>query len=135
MGAELGSLEHYGVKGMKWGVRSNTPDSSGVSRSQAREQMKSQNRETRQNIKKFKSTPRKTRNKMIKSARSNTLRAERKYEDIKMDLKDQRSAGAIGRNAARVALHRARNERYENARKAATRTRGEIIVQALLGPT
>jgi len=132
--AELGSLEHYGVVGMRWGQRNSKPDISGVSRNDARQQIKTQNRERRQNLKKFKSRPRKTKNKLIKQARANTLSAERKYEDIKLDLKDQRSAGSLGRNAARVALNKAKNERYENAYKATTRTLGEQFVQALFEP-
>jgi len=133
---EVGSLEHYGVPGMKWGQRKlkdyrHTPDTSGVTRSQARGTVKRQKVETRRNLEDFESSP--TRSKQIREARGNRRKADRKYEDIKRDLKDQKSTGALGRNAARVALNKAKNERYANAYKANSKTVGEQFIQDLMG--
>lgn len=143
------SLEHFGVKGMKWGQRKaeggggggiggairnyrHAPDSSGVSRSQARRQVKLQNRQTNRTIEDFEQSP--NRSSMIRSARNNRVAAKRRYEDVKSEIKDQKSTGALGRNAARVVLNRARNERYENAYKANAKTMGEQFVEALFEP-
>jgi len=134
---EVGSLEHYGVPGMKWGQRKlkdyrHTPDTSGVTRSQARGAVKRQNVETRRRLEDFESGP--NRSIAIRAARGNQRAASRKYEDVKADIKNQKSTGALGRNAARIALNRAKNERYENAYKAEAKTYGEQFVEALFTP-
>lgn len=152
---EVGSLEHYGVKGMKWGQHNKSsgdsggsgggggvgkviknyrhaPDSSGVSRSQARREIKKLNRETSRNLQDFQSSA--NRSNLIRAARNNQVAAHRKYQDIKSDLKDQKSTGAIGKNAARIALARARNERYQNSFKSSQKTAGEQFMEALFAP-
>jgi hypothetical protein len=155
---ELGSLEHYGVKGMHWGQtkakknpvpviarpgfaigqrvglaiarRNTTPDTSGVTRRQARQQIKSQNRQTSRNLQDFDRSA--NRSNMIRKARGDRVTAQRRYEDLKSELKDQKSRGAIGKNAARVAMNRIKNERYENVFKANSHTVGEQFVKSLL---
>jgi len=150
---EPGSLEHYGVKGMKWGVQRrdgggsggsgggiakrindyrHAPDASGVSRSQARSSKKRQNVETRRRLEDFESAP--NRSNLIRAARNDRRSAQRTYEDIKREIKSDKSTGALGRNAARVALNRAKNERYENAYKADSKTMGEQFIEALFAP-
>lgn len=130
-------LEHYGVKGMKWGQQKihsfrNDPDSSGVSRKEARREIKIQNRQTGRNLRAFEGSD--NRSAAIRKARADTDSATRKYQDLKADLKDQKSRGSIGRNKARIILNQAKNERYENTYKSEQRTAGEQFIEALFSP-
>lgn len=131
------SLAHYGIRGMKWGVRKvkeyrNTPDSSGVSRKQARQQIKRQNLETRRHIEDFERAS--NRSDLIRTSRRNRVAMQRYYEDVKADVRNKRGSGELGRNAARVVMNKARNERYTNIHKAESRTAGEQFVEALFAP-
>jgi hypothetical protein len=132
-------LAHYGVKGMKWGqVKSkvhsyrNDPDSSGVSRREARSQIKTQNRNLSRNLQDFERAS--NRSDIIRTARRNRVDTQRKYEDFKSELKNQKSSGAIGRNKARVLLNQAKNERYANVYKSEQKTTGEKFIEALFAP-
>lgn len=132
-------LEHFGVKGMKWGhVKSkvssyrNDPDTSGVSRKQARQQIKSQNRNLSRNLQDFEAAS--NRSTIIRTARQNRQGTQRRYEDFKTDLKNQKSAGAIGKNQARVLLNQAKNERYANVYKSEQKTAGEQFLEHLFAP-
>lgn len=149
-------LEHYGVKGMKWGVKKafspsqgvgakagikvgqkinafrNDPDSSGVSRRQARQAIRAHDRKTTRELQDFERAS--NRSDIIRTARRNRVDTQRRYEDFKTDLKNQKSTGAIGKNQARVLLAQAKNERYANIRKAESRTAGEQFIEALFQP-
>ncbi len=152
-------LEHYGVKGMKWGVKNaakalsptqgvgakagvkigqkinafrNDPDASGVSRRQARQAIKTSNRNTSRNLQDFERAS--NRSEIIRTARKNRVDTQRKYEDFKSGLKNQKSTGAIGKNQARVLLNEAKNERYANVYKSEQKTAGEQFLESLFAP-
>jgi hypothetical protein len=153
-------LEHHGIKGMKWGVRrdrsgpallpgarssmkvgnkigqkihnyKNAPDKSGVSRKQARRTVKNQNRSLRRELEDFNALPPHKRDQAILDARRKLTASNRSYEDVKRSLKDQKSDATIGKNAARVALNKAKNERFSTAQKAATLTGTEKFISDL----
>lgn len=130
-------LAHYGVPGMKWGVRkvreyNNTPDSSGVTRKQARSQIRSQNTQSRRNLEDFEVAA--NRSQLIRTSRGNRTKMQRYYEDSKADIKSRKATGELGKNAARIMMNRIRNERYENVYRAESRTAGEQFVEALFTP-
>lgn len=132
-------LEHFGVKGMKWGhVKSkidahrNTPDASGVSRSQARQQIKTQNRNLSRNLQDFERAS--NRSTIIRTARGNKLGTQRRYEDFKSDVKAQKAAGTLGKNQARVLMNQVKNERYANVYKSEQKTAGEQFLENFFAP-
>lgn len=160
------SLAHYGVKGMKWGVRKKsgsggstlplsvrmnpgarigmkvgqayvkrqtTPDSSGVTRRQAKQQIREQNKKLNRDLEDFERSG--NRSDLIRSARANKVAANRKYEDIRDEIKAKKGSGEIGANAAKVIINQARNERYSVIEKAASKTTGEQFMEAMFGPT
>ncbi len=109
----------------------NEKDVSGVSRREARAAIKKENRETQRRIEDFQSSS--NRSDQIRTARNNERAAIRKYEDVRAAVKEGKGAGQLGKNAARVALNKAANERYENLTKAESRTTGEQFADAFLG--
>lgn len=123
------SLAHYGVKGMTWGQRRHIPDASGVTRAHARIQKKLDNRQLGRKLEDFESSS--NRSNEIRSARGNRVAAKRKYEDVKSELKAQKGTGQLGKNAYKVAINKARNERYETIYKADSKTTGEQLVEAI----
>jgi hypothetical protein len=153
-------LEHYGIKGMKWGVRrdrsgpaplpgarssmkvgnkvgqkiynyKNAPDRSGVSRKQARRTVKNQNRSLQRELEDFNALPPRKRDQAILDARRKLTASNRSYEDVKRSLKDQKSNSTIGKNAARAALNKAKNARSSTALKASEMTEREKFVKSL----
>lgn len=152
-------LEHHGIKGMKWGVRKdrsgpallpgarssmkvgnkvgqkinnyrNAPDKSGVSRKQARRAVKGQNRSLSRELEDFHALPPAKRDAAILAARRNLTATNRSYQDVKQALKDQKSDATIGKNYARVALNKAKNERHKAQEMASTMTEHEKMIQA-----
>lgn len=145
MAPEVGSLAHYGVKGMKWGKRRtnpdgsdapgvfrnrNAPDASGITRKQARAETRAINRQTSRNLEDFNDLPGQKRDQAIRTAREGRKMAERKYEDVVREVKGKK--GEVGRNATKIALAKARAERYESITKSETLTQGEATVKALM---
>lgn len=146
MAPEVGSLAHYGVKGMKWGKRSNpdgsaapgvfrnrnAADASGVTRKDVKVARNQINREgSRKHEDWNDATVGKDRNQQIKAARKELKYANRTYNDAVREIKGKK--GEIGRNAAKIAIMKAHAERYEVAAKAAEKTTGEQVVAALFG--
>src|SRR5215211_1513272 len=93
-------LIHYGVPGMKWGKRKaaeyRAPDSSGVTRKQAREHIRTNTRQLNRNLEDWHDKDRKSRDRDIADARKNLRTANRKYDDIRRDIKAQKKAGTMG---------------------------------------
>lgn len=129
-------LEHYGVKGMKWGVRqkidtyNNAKDASGVSRKDARVAKRSVSRKLSRDLEDFERTNDRDRDNEIIKSRRGMIDADRKYSDIKRDLKGRK--GELGKNAVRVELAKARAERTAVAFKSEQFTSGEKVVNSLL---
>jgi hypothetical protein len=151
-------LAHYGVKGMKWGQHkdglrllpgtrtsmkvghkvgkkihdyNHKPDVSGLTRKDARRQVKLQNRQLSRHLQDFNRSP--NRSNQIRSARASTIDAHRKYQDVKDEIKQKKGKGVIGKHAARVALNQAANERYAVIHKSEQTTAGEKFMQDLFG--
>lgn len=145
MAPEVGSLAHYGVKGMKWGKHKTNPDgsaapgvfrnrnaadASGVTRKDVKIARNQINRDAARKHEDWNdATVGKDRNQQIKSARKELKYANRTYADAVREIKGKK--GEVGRNATKVALMKASAQRYEVAAKAAEKTTGEQVVAAL----
>jgi hypothetical protein len=129
------TLAHYGVKGMHWGVRkrvsdySHAPDVSGTSRKQARTAVKAQNRSLRRELEDFDDLPPKHRDAAIHEARKALKVSSRKYEDVRREIKSQRST--MGKNSARIALNKVANEHASVLSKSRAMTESEKTIKAL----
>lgn len=128
-------LQHYGVKGMKWGVqkakeysvRRNAPDASGLTRKAAKAEIKKTRRQTRDDLEDFEDLPGRDRDKQIYAARAGLKKANREYRDQKSDIKARREE--MGKNAAKVALAQARHENYRINARADRNTRAEDAIE------
>lgn len=145
MAPEVGSLAHYGVKGMKWGKRKtnpdgsaapglirnrNAPDASGVTRKDVRVARNQINRQAQRDLEDWSdSRVGRDRNQDIKAARKELKYANRTYADVRREIKGRK--GELGRNATKIALAKAAAERYSVAAKAEQKTTGEQIVGAI----
>lgn len=145
MAPEVGSLEHYGVKGMRWGKRNtnpdgskgpglirnrNAPDASGVTRKDVRVAVNTLNRDAQRKLEDWSDTRvGKDRTADIKSARKQMKMVNRTYSDAVREIKGKK--GEVGRNATKIAMAKASAERYATASIASQKTTGEAIVGAL----
>lgn len=130
------TLEHFGVKGMHWGVRSaaktawvGKPDAAGVTRQDKRIAVRQVRRETRRTERDFagKSLGR-ARDKEIKAARAKLDKANDEYRTSKRAIKSQRET--MGKNAAKIALKEAKHKNYRVYSKAHEETTGEMAFRA-----
>lgn len=103
------TLAHFGVKGMKWGVRRNRPDASGVTRTDVKNTRRAEDLKRVEARRSFNKKGLWEQDKEIHLAREQLYKAHSEYATVKADIKARRSE--IGKNAAKQALMQARTKR------------------------
>lgn len=152
------AMAHFGVKGMHWGQRKSDPasrrsqkaestrkahrarsdlikkavvgkpDAAGVTRKDKRQAKRADWKKTKRDLEDFHDQPGKNRDAEIKAARSNLRQASRDYKTAKATYKAEKET--VGKNAAKIALAKAANEKYKVEYKAEQETRGEFAFRA-----
>lgn len=132
-------LAHFGTKGMKWGVRKaasagsaivgHTPDSSGMTRRDLSKIKRKLNTKANDHLDDFLALPGKARDSQIHISRASLVKANRNYRDAKQTYKAEKITK--GKNAAKVALVKAKHVKYNTEFKAEHKTQNEIVGEAI----
>ena len=123
-------LSHYGVKGMKWGVRKRQPTSSLGTKIRAR----SDNRKRLRGLDKAsKLSERKKRDTKIDTARQKLSKKTEKERNKEAKSKYKADRKVIGKHAAGVILAKSKNETLKVVEVSEQAKQGKETVYAILG--